>query len=521
MLASAHERNAKRIHKAISKLQGLFIKIGQMLSIMTNFLPEAFLKQLGLLQDHVPPRPFSHIEKRFQEEFDGLKPSDVFSHFAEAPIASASIGQVHLAKLQDGTQVAVKVQYPDIEKVVRCDLLIFRRIFRIAGYFLQYEGLSAVYRQIHSMVLEELDFHHEAQNTHKVAAFFEQDPPPRSDVAFPQVFPRQSSKRVLTTKFEPGCKVNDHKELDRLGIDKPALARQIVSLYCEQIFTHGTFHADPHPGNILARRDGSGTCVVFLDFGAVAVLPSSLRQGLAELLSGALTQNTDKVIQALRNMGFVSRSADDRVFKQVVDFFHKRFHEQISVSGFHLEDIRFDAEQSLEDLADLKKMNLSIRDITKQFHVPKEWPVLERTVLLLIGLCTDLDPSMNPMTVISPYVEKFLLGEDGDWSTILLQSGKDLALSAATLPADLKRLLRTMDNGELRVQFDNLETATNKIHKLGKLLLATLLGTSFAGFAVAFEQFGQITRSHWAWTGALACGLYLMTSVTSVLLKPR
>src|SRR5689334_16217993 len=137
-----HLRNARRIQRVIARLQGLFIKIGQLISIMTNFLPEEFRAQLEGLQDQVPARPYHDIEARFLEEFGGRGPREVFAEFAESPVASASIGQVHIAKTHAGEKVAVKVQYPDIEEIVRIDLKTLRRIFGVISWFLPYQNLD-------------------------------------------------------------------------------------------------------------------------------------------------------------------------------------------------------------------------------------------------------------------------------------------------------------------------------------------------------------------------------------------
>jgi predicted unusual protein kinase regulating ubiquinone biosynthesis (AarF/ABC1/UbiB family) len=156
-------RNSRRIHAAISRLQGLFIKVGQLISIMTNFLPEEFRAELEALQDQVPPRPYSDVEKRVREEL-GKSPRELFAEFEERPIASASIGQVHRARLHSGEAVAVKVQYPDIEEIVRLDLRALRWIFDVVSYFVPYRGLDGVYREIRAMILQELDFRQEADN---------------------------------------------------------------------------------------------------------------------------------------------------------------------------------------------------------------------------------------------------------------------------------------------------------------------------------------------------------------------
>ena len=510
-LKRKHIRNAQRIEAAIIQLQGLFIKVGQLISIMTNFLPDEFREQLEGLQDQVPPRPYADMESRIREELDGRGPDELFARFHRRPVASASIGQVHIAYLESGEKVAVKIQYPDIEEIVKSDLRTLRRIFSIVGYFVPYQGLDEVYREIRSMIVDELDFRREADNAARIADNFKD----RDDVGFPRPVPELSTARVLTTLFEDGCKVSDISSLLHTGIDRRALARQVVELYCQQIFTDGLYHADPHPGNILVRRcdtSSNGLCVVFLDFGAVAEISPAMRQGLVELIQGGITGDTERIVSAMKQMGFISRGADNRVFDRVVEYFHTRFQEEISLESFNLEDIKFDPEKSLENLADLRRMNISLRELTANFHVPKEWILLERTLLLLVGLCTALDPAMNPMSVIRPYLERFVLGEEGDWSTLVVDTTKDLVFSVASLPSEMRKLMRAAQAGDLSVRFQNLEQSTELVYRLGHQAIVAAIGIAGAVIAVILEGRGEIDRAEWAWWTARIAGAALVWS---------
>lgn len=510
LLTRKHLRNARRIERAIVELQGLFIKVGQLISIMTNFLPAAFREQLEGLQDQVPPRPYDDIERRIREEL-GRDPDDIFARFERQPVASASIGQVHLAKLHDGSEVAVKVQHPDIESIVESDLRTLRRIFSIVGYFVQYEGLDEVYREIRTIILEELDFCAEADNAERIAKNFRS----RRDAAFPRPIADLCTDRVLTTHFEPGCKVSDLGGLASAGVDRKVLARQVVELYCQQIFTDGLYHADPHPGNLLVRSDPdspSGACVVFLDFGAVAEISPEMRHGIADLIQGGLAGDTDRIVRAMKQMGFRARDADDRVFDRVVEYFHSRFQEEISLESFNLKDIKFDPEKSLDNLADLRSMDISLRELTSSFHVPKEWIVLERTLLLLVGLCTTLDPAMNPMEVIRPYLERFVLGDEGDWSTFVVDTSKDLLLSVVALPSDMRRFMRGVQSGDIRVQVPRLEASSKLIYRLGNQFIIAAIGIAGATIAVVLEGRGEFARAELGWWIARGAGALLVWS---------
>ena len=512
-LRTTHLRNARRIERAICGLQGLFIKVGQLISIMTNFLPEEFRRELEGLQDAVPPRPYSDIAARVFEELKQT-PSELFASFEEQPIASASIGQVHLARLPSGTKVAVKVQYPHIEEVVHRDLNTLRRIFWIIGWFIPYQGLSELYREIRAIVMEELDYTAEANNADRIAANFVG----RSDVAFPQVVRELSTSRVLTTHFESGCKITDKPGVKQLGLDRNQLARQVVEIYCQQIFSDGVYHADPHPGNLLVRPgagpadSGQPPTIVFLDFGAVAEIPSHVRQGMIELVQGALTRDTRRIVGAMKQMGFVARGANEQMFEQVVEYFHEKFQENISLDSLNLKDIKFDPQRGLESVADLRRMDISLRELSVNFHIPKEIIVLERTLLLLMGLCTELDPTLNPMTVIRPYLERFVLGDEGDWSELLVETSKDLVMSVTALPAEIRRLLRAAHAGDLQLKFKNIDGPAQLMYRLGHQLIYVAVGIAGASIAIVLEGRGDDARALWGWWTARAAGGFLLWS---------
>ncbi len=521
ILLAKHRRNARRIESTIVALQGLFIKVGQLISIMTNFLPAEFREELEGLQDQVPPRPFTDIEKRIREEFGGRGVGELFAEFSERPIAAASIGQVHVARLKSGERVAVKVQYPDIDAIVKIDLSTLRRIFGIVSYFVPYQGLDGVYREIRDMIAQELDFHLEAKNGKRVAANFVG----REDVAFPRVIEELTTSRVLTTCWEDGVKIADLEKLESVGVDRKVIARQVVEAYCQQIFIDGVYHADPHPGNVLVRRLGEddkvSACIVFLDFGAVAEVSPKMRQGIVDFLQGAIHRDTQRIVRAMRDMGFIARGADERVFDRVVEYFHQRFQEEIQLDSFNLKDLKFDPQKGLENLADLRRMNISIRELSSSFHVPKEWILLERTVLLLMGLCTELDPDMNPMGVIRPYLERFVLGPDQDWSKFVVDTTKDVAMSAVALPGELRRFITRAQRGDLEFKFGNVDAATRQIVTLGHQVIYTLVGIAAAALGVVFEGRGQASAAETAWQVATGAGVVLLLSMWTARLRRR
>jgi ubiquinone biosynthesis protein len=513
LLDRKHHLNARRIERTLVQLQGLFIKVGQLISIMTNFLPEAFRHELEGLQDQVPPRPYADIERRVREEYDGRPPEEVFAEFTPVPVASASIAQVHRARLKSGEQVAVKVQYPDIEALVRADLRTLRRIFHIIEYFVPYRGLDQVYREIRETILAELDFHSEADNLGRIAANFTG----RTDVQFPKVWGDFSTQRILVTDWVDGVRVGDIAGLEARGIDRTALATLVVHAYCKQIFTDGVYHADPHPGNILVQKDEQGgPRIVFIDFGAVCTVSQGMRDGMVQFLQGAVSRDVARLVDAMKKMGFIAKNADPAVYDRVVEFFHDRFQEELQIDSFNLKDVKFDPTKGLENIADLRKMDISLRDITDSFHVPKQWIMLERTVLLLMGLCTELDANMSPPSVIRPYLEEFVLGPEKDWSEFVVTTTKDLAMSALALPGEMKKFMARASRGELEVRWRNLDDAARLVYTLGHQLIYTLIMLTGGVLGFILDERGHAGKARVAAWIAVGAATLLVGSFVSM-----
>jgi len=505
----AHRRNARRIEAAILRLRGLFIKVGQLISIMANVLPDEFREPLQRLQDQVPARPYADIEARIKEEFQGRAPGELFSSFSPAPIASASIGQVHIAQLPTGEKVAVKVQYPDIEAIVRTDLVALRRIFGVLKLLMAEYGFDTVYQDIREMVLAELDYRKEAAAIGRISGHFSK----RHDdlaVRIPRVIEGYATERVLTLEWMEGTKVADLEGIAALGLDRRRAARLCVEAYCQQIFLDGEYHADPHPGNLLLQRREDGTPVlVFLDFGATASISEGMRHGMMSFLQGAMTRDTSRLVSAMKEMGFISRRADPEVFDRVVEYFHDRLRAQVKVEGFTLKDLRFDAKSGLDSLLDLRSLNVSLADIRDAFHIPKEWILLERALLLLLGVCTTLDPDLNPTEIIQPYLERFLLGERKEWSEVALESTREMVLSALALPTELQRLSSRLLRGEVEVKLRGFDESARLLYAALEQLLTGLLGATATVLAVVFDGRGQNHARLAAVVAAALCGLAL------------
>jgi predicted unusual protein kinase regulating ubiquinone biosynthesis (AarF/ABC1/UbiB family) len=511
-LMERHRVNARRIERAIIHLDGLFIKVGQLISILANFLPEEFRRELEGLQDSIPARPIEQIVDRLEREF-GRGPQTLFAWWSPEPMASASLAQVHEARLQNGRRVAVKVQHADIDEIAQLDLRAIRRILAIVQFVTRVRGLESYHDEISAMIREELDFRKEAEHIALIASHFENDPM----VEFPVVIQELSTDKVLTTEFVEGTKVTDLAQLERRGVNRPALAQRILTAYCQMIFVDGVYHADPHPGNILVRDDGS---IVFVDFGAVGELSRDMKEGIPQFLDGVIKRESAKITGALRRMGFVARAEsngrapdEEDVAERVIEYFQRRFLEQVSLESFSLKDVQVDVRSKAEMLADLRKLDVSFRELTRTFQVPKDWVLLERTMLLLLGLCTTLDPSMAPMRTIQPYLEEFVLGRGQDWVALVRSAVKDMALSALTLPEGVARLVARANRGDLEVRVQGLRESADLVYAAAQQLV---FGVLAAGSGV-IAYLARVRGDHLVeTTAAIAGGVLLLGLVGSM-----
>jgi predicted unusual protein kinase regulating ubiquinone biosynthesis (AarF/ABC1/UbiB family) len=259
-----HARNARRLRLGFTRLRGVFIKMGQVISVLGGFLPDVYREQLDALQDSVPPQPFSDVRERLREAF-GEGAVERFASFDREPIAAASLAQVHRATLGNGRQVAVKVLYRGIETLIARDLFVLRCFVPIVSRVFPVVRFERVLGQLSEMLAHETDFDHERSNMERVRGIFAERP----DVVVPQTIEELSSRSVLTMSFEEGWKISDLEGQRAAGISPESVARLLTDSYFTMLFAHRVLHADPHPGNFLVRP---GPTLIILDHGAVEPL---------------------------------------------------------------------------------------------------------------------------------------------------------------------------------------------------------------------------------------------------------
>ncbi|MEP7010336.1 MAG: AarF/UbiB family protein [Acidobacteriota bacterium] len=507
LLAACHRRSSRRIKTTILEVQGLFIKVGQLVSVLSNFLPADFRADLEALQDRIPARPLAEIEARLRAEL-GRGSAELFADFDPVPIASASLAQVHVATYTDGPRgpirVAVKVQHQDIETTARRDLRALGRILRLVQIILRIRGLVDLAEQVRETIEEELDFGREAASLESIAANFAADGDDRARVAIPPVFRSRSSRRVLTTEFLAGEKISDREALLAAGHDPKALAEIVLDIWCRMVFKDGLYHADPHPGNILVLADGR---IGLVDFGAVARLSPAMKAGVSRLLAAVLRRNRPEIVGALEQMGFVRRDPEDDVAGRAIDYLYGRLLAGLDFDSFRLEDVQADVRMKAEMMADLSKLDISLRDLTSVFTVPREWILLQRTLLLLTGLANELAPDLKPAAIVRPYVEELLLGPDRDWVGLAKTFGKELAASLFSVPGELRGLLAKANRGELKVGVRGFSEGVLLLYAAGHQKIYAL--GAFGAAASALLYHAARGAPYDLWLAALAGGFAL------------
>jgi predicted unusual protein kinase regulating ubiquinone biosynthesis (AarF/ABC1/UbiB family) len=390
-------RNARRLLRGMLRLRGVFIKLGQVLSVLGGFLPRAFTRELERLQDNVPPHPFRAVEKTFVASF-GRRPEECFALIDRQPIAAASLGQVHAAVLKDGRKVAVKVLYPRIRDIIRVDMRALKLVVAVVKRWLPVQHLEMVHRSLVDLLKRETDYLHEASCMERMAKNFAGEP----DVVFPEVVHEWTRPDILTMSFMEGVKITRLDELDRLGVDRKKLATRLVQSFYKQLFVDRFFHADPHPGNFLVQKGPEGEPrIVVLDFGAISEVGDELVDGALEVLQGIMTSDGALALRGFRRMGFVADGANEELLEQTVLTYFRKLLKVRDHSASAL--LRANRKQ-LEDLASPEVEQGELRELMRSIAYPEGWFYVERATVMAFWLVGQIDPDLDTMMVGVPYV---------------------------------------------------------------------------------------------------------------------
>ncbi len=376
-----------RVRRTIERLGPTFSKIGQMLSVRPDIIPKSYANELAKLQDEMEPFGFDLVKAEIEAQF-GEPLEDLFAEFSETPAAAATIGQVHFARLNDGTEVAVKVQRPGIRDVIEADLDILRtqgrRVHGRTDLGRRYDIIGLV-DEFSRVLHEECDYIREGENADRLAALFADD----ETVYFPRVYWDRTSSTVLTLERIRGVPFNRAEELDAKGVNRQQIAHRGITCYYEQIFMFGFYHGDPHPGNLFAMADGR---VAFTDFGRCGELTDRARGLVADLLVAIIDQNGDAAVDVLTEVSTGSAYVDTAGLKRDVTTLITKYY-----------DMRLHEVEPVEMFTEVMSL-VGKRGLT----MSSEFALLLTTLATIQGLGTLIDPRFHFVESVQPFARRIV-----------------------------------------------------------------------------------------------------------------
>ena len=419
-----NRRNARRMYKGFVRLRGVYIKLGQILSVMGTFLPREYTEELEALQDDVPPQSYRKIRTTFVKSF-GKRPDEVFAKFEPVPIAAASLGQVHEARNAAGERLAVKILYPNVVTIINVDLRVLGWALRIYRNFVPLQQIERVHEQLSDMLSRESDLANEARCITRMAKNFAGDP----DVLFPTVYPQWSSSTVMTMSFMDGVKISNKGALAELALDPYDVATKLTKIFYKQLFVDRFFHADPHPGNFFVQRGPSGQVrIVVLDLGSATELSDNLADGRFDILSGLMTRKDDLVVRGMDTMGFMAAGGDRALLERTV----RRYFEKLL--SINIRDFGKIDPAVAQQLADPSMKREDLRELMKSVSYPEGWFYVERATVIMFGLSSTLAPKLNGIHVGFPYISQFLMERNA--KRLAEQTAQAAIAQAARKPVD-------------------------------------------------------------------------------------
>jgi len=445
----------ERIRLSIEELGPTFIKLAQAMSNRADLLPQPLIDEFEKLQSNVPPFDVAIARQIIEEEL-GRPINEVFSEFDDNTLGSASIGQVHRARLLTGEEVVVKVQRPGVQQKVKSDLALLHELVRLTAGFLRNHGLANpqdIVDAFERSMSKELDYTAEARSMEQFRKLYAD----YTTFYVPKPFREFSTARVLVIEFVSGCKITDKARLLDWGLSPETVAETGMDIYLTQIFEFGIFHADPHPGNVLVQPDGT---VVLIDFGMVGRLTKQQKYAFAGVFIGMARQDARSMALNFRRLALTAEIPDMRAFESDLS--------QL-IEDFAMLDVK---EMSMSDLADALQGII----YTYKLQVPGAVFLILRALVILEGIGKVLHPSFNTFEFVRPYGAR-IIKEQYSPDNILSEAqytGAQLLALVQTLPTDIRQIVRKISKGELRVKVE-LSGYQQLLRKADQLVSRTIL----------------------------------------------
>lgn len=464
-------------------LQGLgpaFIKLGQIASTRRDLVPEEITKELEQLQDQVTSFSFRKVREIIEDEL-GDTLENLFQDFNETPIATASIGQVHIAHLLSGEPVAIKIQRPDIQPIVETDLEILDGLAKLMEAKLSWAKNYQIRKMIHEFtisLLDELDYNIEGRNGDRIAKQFKQN----SFIHIPKIYWQFTTKKILTMEFIQGIKVSHYEQLDEEGYDRKLIAERLTQSMLHQILMEGFFHGDPHPGNIYVLPDNK---ISYLDFGMIGRLSDDMKYQFASLVINLQHGNTKGMIKTFSSMGLLSDETNLSSLKNELDSLKVNYYD-IPLSEISL-------GSAITDIFTIAYHH--------QIQIPSDLMILGKTLLTLEGIIEKLDPNFSIMKAVEPFGVQLVRNRYNPKS-IIKNSWTQIVENVevlSELPKSLKEITSTIQKGKLRLDINvpELQLFLQRLDKISNRLSFSIILLAFSilmvGLIIASALTGHTT----------------------------
>ncbi|MGO1412227.1 ABC1 kinase family protein [Microbacterium sp. JB110] len=470
-------RFARGFREMAIGLGGLMIKVGQFMSSRLDVLPPELTKELEGLQDEVPAESFDDIRALAESEL-GMPLERAYAWIDDAPLAAASLGQAHRARLTPAdaadagfTDVVVKIQRPGIDRIVDTDL---RALRKVAGWLNRVRAVServdapALVDAFAEVCRDEIDYLHEASGCERFAEEFADD----DRVGAPEVGWERTTRRVLTLQDVTAIKISDVDSLREAGVDPAEVSPVFAAVMLDQLFSNGYFHADPHPGNIFVVPDADGSWqLMFVDFGMMGEVPPSTRRGLRQLVIAMAARDGAGLVQAAREIGVLLPTADTSELERALTKLFDRF------GGMAFAELRDVDPREYRDFA--AEFGDVVR--TLPIQLPEHLLLVIRAASLTSGVATALDAEFNIWESVEPYAERLIRDESAGFARDLLTDGVENARLLWRMPKRVDALISRIENGDIAVSTPQVE---RRLSRLESALRRTVSAVLFAGLLV-------------------------------------
>jgi ubiquinone biosynthesis protein len=453
----------KRLRYTLQELGPTFVKLGQIASSRRDLVPAEIIHELEKLQEHVQAVPFSTIRMIVEAEL-GDTLDNLFDSFNEEPLAAASIGQVHVAQLPSGEEVAVKVQRPNIKQTVETDLEILYEIARFLEentVWAKTYHIKEIIKEFSESLRDELDYKVEGRSADRVAKQFKEQP----SIQIPKIHWDFSTAKILTMELVTGIRVNDIKQLDDGGYDRKLIAERVVDALFFQVLEKGFFHGDPHPGNVYILPDNR---ICLLDFGMMGRINDRLKFHFASLIINLQQGDTKGMMKVFSDMDLLNEDTNKSDFQQDLDDLIEAYYE-VSLYDVSLGGI-------INELFEVA--------FRHKIQIPTEITILGKSILTLESTVSLLDPDFSVMKAVEPFGKKLIL-ERYHPRTVLLNSWRDVVENAEILlhlPKDIKKITSTVGKGKLRLDINvqQLQTILGRLDRISNRLSFSIILLAFS-----------------------------------------